>query len=129
MILRDASGKKIHFVSVGITRFVLLFRKKSNVHLSLNDSVKWLPHENFNFPMTEESADTENDDSKPLLMLLGELRFPSSDNILSRPLDASEQTGRTSHYLKSRILSAVRKISNQLPKTWPTSSERTARWC
>ena len=30
--LRDTSGKKIPFVSVGITRFVLMFRKVSNIH-------------------------------------------------------------------------------------------------
>ena len=30
--LRDTSGKKIPFVSVGITRLVLVFRKVSNVH-------------------------------------------------------------------------------------------------
>ena len=30
--LRDSSGKKIPFVSVGITRFVLIFRKASNIH-------------------------------------------------------------------------------------------------
>ena len=30
--LRDPSGKKIPFVSVGITRFVLMFRKAFNIH-------------------------------------------------------------------------------------------------
>ena len=30
--LRDTSGKKIHFVSVGITRLVLMFRKVSSIH-------------------------------------------------------------------------------------------------
>ena len=30
--LRDTSGEKIHFVSVGITRLVLMFRKASNIH-------------------------------------------------------------------------------------------------
>ena len=30
--LRDPSGEKIPFVSVGITRFVLMFRKASNIH-------------------------------------------------------------------------------------------------
>ena len=30
--LRDTSGEKIPFVSVGITRFVLMFRKASNTH-------------------------------------------------------------------------------------------------
>ena len=30
--LRDTSGEKIHFVSVGITCFVLMFRKLSNIH-------------------------------------------------------------------------------------------------
>ena len=30
--LRDTSGEKIHFVSVGITRLVLMFRKVSNIH-------------------------------------------------------------------------------------------------
>ena len=30
--LRDTSGEKIPFVSVGITRLVLMFRKASNVH-------------------------------------------------------------------------------------------------
>ena len=30
--LRDTSGEKIHFVSVGITRFVLTFRKVYNIH-------------------------------------------------------------------------------------------------
>ena len=30
--LRDTSGEKIRFVSVGITRFVLMFRKASNIH-------------------------------------------------------------------------------------------------
>ena len=30
--LRDPSGKKIPFVSVGITRLVLMFRKASNIH-------------------------------------------------------------------------------------------------
>ena len=30
--LRDTSGEKIPFVSVGITRFVLMFRKASNIH-------------------------------------------------------------------------------------------------
>ena len=30
--LRDTSGKKIPFVSVGITRLVLMFRKASNIH-------------------------------------------------------------------------------------------------
>ena len=30
--LRDTSGKKILFVSVGITRLVLIFRKASNIH-------------------------------------------------------------------------------------------------
>ena len=31
--LRDPSGEKIPFVSVGITRLVLMFRKASNIHL------------------------------------------------------------------------------------------------
>ena len=31
--LRDTSGEKIPFVSVGITRFVLMFKKASNIHL------------------------------------------------------------------------------------------------
>ena len=31
--LRDPSGEKIPFVSVGITRLVLMFRKFSDVHL------------------------------------------------------------------------------------------------
>ena len=30
--LRDTSGQKIPFVSVGITRFVLMLRKASNIH-------------------------------------------------------------------------------------------------
>ena len=30
--LRDPSGEKIHFVSVGVTRFLLMFRKASNIH-------------------------------------------------------------------------------------------------
>ena len=30
--LRDTSGEKIPFVSVGITRFVLMFKKASNIH-------------------------------------------------------------------------------------------------
>ena len=30
--LRDTSGEKIHFVSVGIARLVLMFRKASNIH-------------------------------------------------------------------------------------------------
>ena len=30
--LRDTSGQKIPFVSVGITRFVLIFKKASNNH-------------------------------------------------------------------------------------------------
>ena len=30
--LRDTSGEKIPFVSVGITRLVLMFRKVSNIH-------------------------------------------------------------------------------------------------
>ena len=30
--LRDTSGEKIPFVSVGITRLVLMFRKASNIH-------------------------------------------------------------------------------------------------
>ena len=30
--LRDTSGEKLPFVSVGITRFVLMFRKVSNIH-------------------------------------------------------------------------------------------------
>ena len=30
--LRDTSGEKILFVSVGITRLVLMFRKASNIH-------------------------------------------------------------------------------------------------
>ena len=31
--LRDTSGEKIPFVSVGITRLVLMFKKASNIHL------------------------------------------------------------------------------------------------
>ena len=30
--LRDTNGEKIPFVSVGITRLVLMFRKASNIH-------------------------------------------------------------------------------------------------
>ena len=30
--LRDTSGEKIPFISVGITRLVLMFRKASNIH-------------------------------------------------------------------------------------------------
>ena len=30
--LRDTSGEKVPFVSVGMTRLVLLFRKASNIH-------------------------------------------------------------------------------------------------
>ena len=30
--LRDTIGKNIRFVSVGITRLVLMFRKASNIH-------------------------------------------------------------------------------------------------
>ena len=30
--LRDTSGEKIPFLSVGITRLVLMFRKASNIH-------------------------------------------------------------------------------------------------
>ena len=30
--LRDTSGEKIPFLSVGITQFVLVFRKVSNIH-------------------------------------------------------------------------------------------------
>ena len=32
IVLRDTSGEKIPFVSVGITRLVLMFRKASNIH-------------------------------------------------------------------------------------------------
>ena len=30
--LRDTSGEKLHFVPIGVTGFVLKFRKTSNVH-------------------------------------------------------------------------------------------------
>ena len=30
--LKDMNGEKTHFVSVGITRLVLMFRRASNIH-------------------------------------------------------------------------------------------------
>ena len=40
--LRDTSGEKIPFVSVGITRLVLMFRKVSSIHFNTYDTTRWL---------------------------------------------------------------------------------------
>ena len=40
--LRDTSGEKIPFVSVGITCLVLMFRKASNILSNLKDVPRWL---------------------------------------------------------------------------------------
>ena len=44
--LRDTSGEKIPFVSVGITRLVLMFRKVSSIHFNTYDTTRWLLRNN-----------------------------------------------------------------------------------
>ena len=110
--LRDSSDEKIPFVSVGITRLFLLFRKVSDVHFWLNVNEKWT------FFITDDSTNNEDEYLVPSFKFLGHLRFLSPEKILFRPLDASEQTCWGSQYLKLRLMSAVRNISNQLLKTW-----------
>ena len=43
--LRDVSGEKIPFVSVGITCLVLMFRKTSDIFCNLKDVTRWLLQE------------------------------------------------------------------------------------
>ena len=54
--LRDTSGEKIPFVSVGITRLVLRFRKVSDIQFITNKKhcAKWLPQKNLNYCIIEE---------------------------------------------------------------------------
>ena len=40
--LRDTFGEKIPFVSVGITRFVWMFRKVSSIHFDTYVTTRWL---------------------------------------------------------------------------------------
>ena len=83
--LRDTSVEKIPFVSVGITRLVLMFRKASTFIFNLKDVTRWLHQDKQRFHSIEVSFDNVDGDLVRLNKLLGELQFHFCVN-LSFPL-------------------------------------------
>ena len=75
--LRDTSGEKYAFVSVGITRLVLMCTKVSDIHLYQSYCVKWLHQTLLNFPATKVLNLKESVVLEFLRMLLGEPPFLS----------------------------------------------------
>ena len=79
--LRDTTGEKIPFVSVGITRVVLLFRKISYNHFCFILHTKWLLKLQLIFLFFVDMHDSVEEVLVLLHKLLGELQFPLLKNI------------------------------------------------
>ena len=75
IVLRNTSSEKIPFVSMGITRLVLLFRKVSDLHLYKSVCVNWLHQTLLNFPTTRVLVVKEGVVLDLLHKLLGEPPF------------------------------------------------------
>ena len=69
-------------------------------------------------PITEELVDNDDEDLGPYLKFLGKLPAISPESNMSRPLGELQQTCWSLQYLKLRMRAAVKKTSNQLPRTW-----------
>ena len=79
--LRDTTGEKIPYVSVGITRVVLLFRKISDNHFWFILHTKWLLKVQLIFLFFVDMQDSVEEVLVLLHELLGELQFPLLKNI------------------------------------------------
>ena len=79
--LRDTTGEKIPFVSVEITRVVLLFRKISDNHFRFILHMKWLLKVQLIFLFFVDMQGSVEEVLVLLHKLLGELQFPSLKNI------------------------------------------------
>ena len=82
--LRDTSGEKIPFVSVGITRLVLMFRKASNFHFSAKRRDKMVASRQVEIPYYRGVGRQRGRVSVHLHKLLGELQFHSCVSISSQ---------------------------------------------
>ena len=74
--LRDSTGEKIPFVSVGITQVVLLFRKISNNHFCFKLHTKMLLKSQLISLFFEDMQDSVEEVLELLHKLLGELQSP-----------------------------------------------------
>ena len=81
MGLMDTTGEKNLFVSVGITRVVLLFRKISDNHFWFKLHEKWLLKVQLIFLFFVDMQDSVEEVLVLLHKLLGELQFLLWKNI------------------------------------------------
>ena len=85
--LRDATGEKIPFVSVGITRLVLMFRKVNDNHFRNYQHRRWsLPVVQI-YPTLEDTHDKEDVVLEHWHKHLGGQPFHSSANTWSQQLN------------------------------------------
>ena len=78
--LRDSTGVQIPFVSVGIIRVVLLFRKISNNYFWFKLHTKWLLKNQQIALFFEDMQDNVEEVLELLHKLLGELQYPFLKN-------------------------------------------------
>ena len=74
--LRDRSGEKIHFVSVGITRPVLMFRKASNIHVSSKRRYKTVASRQREIPFYKGSGRQRVRGFRALAQVIGRTAIP-----------------------------------------------------
>ena len=82
--LINTSGKNLPFVSVGITRFVLMFRKASYVKINPEKRYKVVASKQVEIPFFEVLVDNVDGDSVHLHMIMGKLQFRIYVNISSQ---------------------------------------------
>ena len=73
--LRDTSGEELPFVSVGITRLVLMFKKASNIHFWPTGRYKMVASRQVRISFYRGVVDNVDEDSVRLQKYLGELQF------------------------------------------------------
>ena len=82
--LRDSTGEKIPFVSVGITRMVLLFRKISKNLFCFKLHTKWLLKSQQISVFVEDMQGNVEEVFELLDKLMGELQSPLLKNLKSQ---------------------------------------------
>ena len=82
--LRDTSGEKIPFVSVGVTRLLLMLRKASNIQFQSERRYKMVASKQIQIPFYRDDGRQLGRDSVHLHKLLGETQFHFCVNISSQ---------------------------------------------
>ena len=74
--LRDTNSEKILFVSVGITRLVLMFRKASNIHFKSKRRYKMVASKQIEIPLYRGVGRQRGRGFGALAQIIGRTAFP-----------------------------------------------------